>query len=68
MAEIATGGGALTIDPHDLGSLTDAMRRLLTDDDLLASLSSAARSRPRRWWVDYARESWQILTEGPLTP
>lgn len=67
MREIANGGGALLVDPHDDRSLTDAMRRLLIDDVTLTQLAAEARARPRRTWDDYAAEAWQTLTEprGP---
>jgi glycosyltransferase involved in cell wall biosynthesis len=60
-AEIASEGGALTVDPRDDDALLDAMRRLLTDDDLIATLQRAARQRPSRTWDDYARELWDAL-------
>lgn len=63
MKEIADdGGGALLVDPRDDSSLTDAMRALLTDDDLLAELQRQARSRPTRTWDTYAVETWRALT------
>ena len=37
------------------------MRRLLTDDDLIATLQRAARHRPSRTWDDYGRELWATL-------
>ncbi len=61
MAEIAAGGGALTVDPRDDHAIADAMRDLLTDDALLAQLESQARARPSRTWDDYARETWSVL-------
>lgn len=60
-AEIAADGGALTVDPRDDDALRDAMRRLLTDDDLIARLQDEARARPVRTWDDYARELWDVL-------
>lgn len=60
-AEIAAEGGALTVDPRDDDALLDAMRRLLTDDSLIAELEEAARRRPVRTWDDYARELWDVL-------
>jgi glycosyltransferase involved in cell wall biosynthesis len=61
MAEIAADGGALTVDPRDDHAIADAMRRLLTDDALLAELEEQARNRPARTWDDYARETWSVL-------
>lgn len=61
MAEIAAGGGALTVDPRDDHEIADAMRRLVTDDGLLEQLEKEARQRPSRTWDDYAREAWSVL-------
>lgn len=61
MRELAAGGGALTVDPHDDHGLADGMRRLLVDDELHAELSRAARSRPVRGWDTYADELWDHL-------
>lgn len=63
MAQIAQDGGALLIDPRDDDELTSAMRRLLTDDALLARLTAQAQQRPPRTWEDYARELWGQLVE-----
>lgn len=62
MLELAQDGGALTVDPHDPHDLADAMRALLTDDNLLARLEDEARARPQRTWDHYAGEAWEFLT------
>jgi glycosyltransferase involved in cell wall biosynthesis len=59
--EIAAGGGAVTVDPTDDQAITDQMRRLLTDDQLVFMLREQALRRPRRTWDDYARELWDAL-------
>ncbi len=64
MAEIAADGGALLVNPRDDHDLTDAMRRLLTDDELHAELAAQARARPARTWDDYARATWALLVPG----
>lgn len=64
MRELARGGGALAIDPHDDHALVAALRALLTDDALHGRLVAEARSRPVRTWDDYAAEVWQVLV-GP---
>jgi len=64
MRDLATGGGALLVDPRDDAALVEAMHRLLTDDALRARLSAEALARPARSWRDYARESWAQLV-GP---
>lgn len=58
-AEVAEGGGALLVDPRDDDDMVDAMRRLLTDDELHAALVAAAQARPRRTWPQYAAELWE---------
>ena len=60
-AEIAADGGCLLVDPRDDESVTNAMRRLLTDDDLLAALRTEALNRPRRTWQEYADDLWDEL-------
>lgn len=59
--EIAEGGGCLLVDPRQDDQLVDAMRALLTDDELWRTLSRQARERPVRTWADYASELWEQL-------
>lgn len=59
--EVGAGGGALFVDPMDDLAIADQMRRLLTDDELVARLRDEAHRRPSRTWDDYARESWAAL-------
>jgi glycosyltransferase involved in cell wall biosynthesis len=61
MVEIAAGGGVVAIDPRDDIALTDAMRRLLTDDALIARLRTQIEGRPSRTWSNYADELWNVL-------
>ena len=63
MAEIAAGGGALTVDPRDVEELAMQMRRLLTDDALVDDLRTEARRRDLGNWNDYARGLWEFFTE-----
>lgn len=65
-AEAAVGGGALLIDPRDDVALEDAMRRLLTDDELLEGLRHEAANRPLRTALEYATELWDVLVEPEL--
>ncbi|WP_133241177.1 glycosyltransferase family 4 protein [Nocardioides gansuensis] len=62
MAQIAEGGGALTVDPRDDYALSEAMEALLGDDLVLSTLEKEAAARPKRTWDDYARETWEVLT------
>ena len=59
--EIAAGGGALLVDPRDDDALREALRRMLTDDVLLARLRAEIAARPRRSWDDYAEQAWAVL-------
>lgn len=59
--EIADGGGALVVDPNDDEAIADQLRRLLTDDQLVADLAEQAAKRPQRSWDDYADELWEAL-------
>jgi glycosyltransferase involved in cell wall biosynthesis len=63
-AEIAEGGGAVTVDPRDDAALTDAMRRLLTDDSEITRLRAEIRRRAGRSWQSYADELWNCVI-GP---
>ena len=64
--EIGQDGGTLLVDPRDDDAVTDAMRQLLVDDALHARLVEEARSRRRRTWDDYARDSWAALVAGDV--
>ena len=59
-AELAADGGAVMVDPADDDAVVTAMRRLLTDDTLLAELTAQIAARPARSWDVYAAELWQI--------
>jgi glycosyltransferase involved in cell wall biosynthesis len=61
MRELASGGGAIMVDPYDDEALEAAMGRLLTDDTELEALRTQITSRPRRDWDDYARDLWDTL-------
>ncbi|HEX5582441.1 FkbM family methyltransferase [Gaiella sp.] len=62
MAELAAGGGAVTIDPRDVGDIEEQMRRLLEDDGLLERLRREACERDLGSWDDYARDVWEFFT------
>ena len=64
MLEIGKVGGAELVNPYDLDEITDAMRRLLTDDSRLAELRSEAAARPTTSWDDYAKATWNWLMKG----
>jgi glycosyltransferase involved in cell wall biosynthesis len=61
MSEIAQGQGSLLVDPEDIVELTDAVRALLTDDELHARLVEQARDRTTRTWTRYTDDLWEAL-------
>ena len=65
-AEIAADGGALLVDPRDDDALVRELRRMVTDDALVADLRADALARPVRTWDDYAAELWQTLATGSV--
>ncbi|MBA3849826.1 MAG: glycosyltransferase family 1 protein [Opitutus sp.] len=60
LAEVAQGGGVVSLEAADPSALAGAMRRLLAHPRELAALAAAARARQFRSWGDYASEllSW----------
>ena len=54
MAEIAAGGGCLTVDPRDPDAIEGGLERLAEDVELRARLGRAACSRKLTQWSDYA--------------
>ncbi len=64
-AEAARGGGAVLVDPHDDDAIADAMRTLLTRDDLHGELVQQCRTRAPRTWDDYAAELWDHVLPPP---
>ncbi|HEY5518699.1 MAG TPA: glycosyltransferase family 1 protein, partial [Cellulomonas sp.] len=66
MREIAAGGGTILVDPRDDAALTDAMRRLLTDDEVRSRLARQAAQRTLRTWDDFAADAWDQLVAARL--
>ncbi len=64
MKEIGDAGGAEFVNPRDLDEVTDAMRRLLVDDERLAELTLEAINRKVTTWDDYAASTWNWLVHG----
>jgi glycosyltransferase involved in cell wall biosynthesis len=63
MAEIAGGGGTVTVDPRDDDDIAAGIRTLLTDDALLARREAEATARPRGTWAAYSDALWKFLVE-----
>ena len=61
MAEIASQGGAVTVDSRDDHDIARGMRELLTDDALLERLRGEASRRDNSSWAEYAAELWDFV-------
>lgn len=59
------GDGAITVDPADPKALSDAMNRLLNDDDLRTDLGKKARERAEYYsWDRFINQYESILSRG----
>jgi glycosyltransferase involved in cell wall biosynthesis len=56
--EIARLGGCVQVDPRDDDQIVDGMRRLLTDDALLATLHEQIKGQTQKTWKTYADQLW----------
>lgn len=56
MAEVATGGGCLTVDTKDPDELAKGMLALVENDKKRSHLAKEAINRPFKTWRDYAHE------------
>jgi len=63
--ESARGGGCLLVPPGDTAALAGAMRRLLTDAEVLGNLQDAACRRPLPRWADTAETILSGLSGTP---
>lgn len=61
MAEIAVGGGVVTVDPNDMRDVADQLHRILTDRAHRAELATQAAERPEGSWKEYAEMTWRVL-------
>ncbi|WP_263729305.1 glycosyltransferase family 4 protein [Cellulomonas sp. SG140] len=62
--EIASAaGGCLLVDPRDDVALESALRRVLTEPDLLERLRAEARQYTPKSWASYAAELWDALVD-----
>ena len=63
MAELAVGGGCLTVNILDVEELATAIFRLSTDRVLHDNLSKQAVMRPIKSWSEYAKEMFTHMLE-----
>lgn len=68
MAEIAEGGGCLTVDPHDEMAIEQALERLATDAELRQRLTVQATTRELTTHAEYAGAICAQLRDVPLVP
>jgi glycosyltransferase involved in cell wall biosynthesis len=66
MAEIAEGGGCLTVDPNEGGAIERALERLATNVELRRRLTAEAISRPLATSADYAAAILAELRRLPM--
>lgn len=68
MAEVAEGGGCITVDTADESALAEAILGLAEDDARRLALARAATERPFRTWREYAREFAVTLAAERYVP
>lgn len=66
MAEVAAGGGCLTVDTRSVDALTRGIEGLATDQALRRALADQATSRKMRSWRDYAGAVLNVLQDVGL--
>jgi len=68
MAEVAPGGGTLTVDMLDEAAIAEALVRLADEPGLLARLGAEAVARPIRSWDEYAEDVMLALSRAGVAP
>lgn len=64
--ELLGGGAGVAVPQKDATAMADALRPILTDDDVAASMSTAARSEAARFTWPVVAESYHSLAERLL--
>jgi glycosyltransferase involved in cell wall biosynthesis len=65
VAEIAVGGGCLTVPPTDVDAVEQALERLADDAGLRRRLAQEACTKPLRDWRDYASTVLRAMRGTP---
>src|SRR5438105_3234326 len=65
LGEIARGGGCLITDQTSADALATGIKKLLTDQETYARLSSEAHTRKFRTWADYTDKLFENLQFAP---
>jgi glycosyltransferase involved in cell wall biosynthesis len=68
LAEVAPGGGALTVDMLDEGAIARGIARLASEEGLLAELGQEAVRRHIRNWDEYAADVLAALARAGTAP
>ena len=66
MAELASGGGCLTVDVTDPDAFAGAVEALAADNDLRFRLTAEAIRRPIKTWDAYAAEIMRSIMKSEL--
>ena len=65
MQELAQEGGCLMVDVKDPDKLAQALRDMITKQDLRQRLANEAGQRPMKTWAAYANEVYQEIESFP---
>jgi glycosyltransferase involved in cell wall biosynthesis len=65
MAEIASQGGCLLVDPRDDVAIAAAIERILTDPTERERLSTEALARNNSSWAQYSQDLWDSFPTNP---
>ncbi|MBC7926954.1 MAG: glycosyltransferase [Bryobacteraceae bacterium] len=64
MAELASGGGCLTVDMDNQEAIVSALYEMSTSSDRVVQLAQAAVARPLKTWHAYARDVTALLASA----
>jgi hypothetical protein len=63
MRTLGAGHGALLVDPVDIDQLSDAILRILRDDELYQRLRDETATIPETSWESYSAGLWSLTAE-----
>ncbi len=64
LPEVTGPDAAINVDPRDEGAIADAMRRLITDDDLAQTLKTRGLERAKLFsWTNTAKKTYTIYEQ-----
>lgn len=62
MLEVSQGGGAISIDPFNKGTIINSLEKFMFDDDLIIKLESECKLRNFKSWEQFASEVLVAIT------